>query len=47
MKTYKVVRTETYYIKANTPNEAQEIVSNLDSGSALLVDYATTEAGQK
>lgn len=44
MKTYKVVRAETYYIKANTPNEAQEIASDLDSGSALWVDYTTTEA---
>ena len=44
MKTYKVVRVETYYIKANTPDEAQEIASDLDSGSALWVDYTTTEA---
>jgi hypothetical protein len=45
MRTYEVEKVESYYITANSQEEAVEIVKTLDNGSALRVDYRVIFVG--
>jgi hypothetical protein len=45
MRTYEVEKIESYYITANSQEEAVEIVKTLDNGSALSVDYRVIFVG--
>ena len=39
MKKFNVVKTEHYWVTANNSDEAINVVSNLDSGSASSSNY--------
>jgi hypothetical protein len=45
VRTYEVEKVESYYITANSQEEAVEIVKTLDNGSALSVDYRAVFVG--
>jgi hypothetical protein len=38
MATYKMTKTETYFIEADSEQEAHDILDELDNGSASDVD---------
>ena len=47
MREYQVNKIESYSIKANSVEEAEAIVNNLDNSSAHKVDIQTVWAGQR
>ena len=47
MREYQVNKIESYYIKANSVEEAETIVNDLDNSFAHKVDIQTVWAGQR
>jgi hypothetical protein len=47
MREYQVNKIESYSIKANSVEEAEAIVNDLDNSSAYKVDIQTVWAGAK
>jgi len=43
MKTYKMIKTETYFIEAGSEQEAHDILNELDNGSASRVEVEAEE----
>lgn len=43
MKTYKLTKTETYYLQAGSEEEARNLLNELDNGSARRVDVDAEE----
>jgi hypothetical protein len=43
MKTYKMTKTEVYYIEAGSEQEAYDLLNGLDNGSASRVDVDAEE----
>lgn len=41
MATYKLTKTETYFIEAGSEEEARNLLNELDNGSASRVDVDT------
>jgi hypothetical protein len=45
MREYEVSKIESYYVRANSVEEAEAIVNDLDNSSAHRVDIQTVWAG--
>ncbi len=47
MREYQIDKVESYYIKANSAEEAKAIVAELDNSSAHKVSYEAVWAGSE